>query len=196
MTLTIDYGYIMKSVCNLENIKDCTSIFLSIVTGVSVIKGLNYLKGLKEKTNAATFTFWSQFRIRIYELMNWLEADNTLIDNLYELKLRDAWESELTQDSDRVEIYKEKVKETIEYIEKTPDQMPAYIGWTSDYTKIIGFLNDLIQYDICNPKKYFKFSSNQTIKDKKQYCDDICKTMRKLCEKIEQKQREIEKDIL
>lgn len=192
MVLSMDFCHIIeKIISNLENIKDCSIIFLNFMTGVIAIRGLNYLKGLKEKTNAATFTFWSQFRYRIYELMNWLESDNTLIDNLYDPKIRKAWESQLTQDMERTKQFKEKVQNAITYIESTPDQMPAYIGWTSDFNEIVSFLNDIIQYDICDEKKHFKFIKRQSLKDKKQYCADKCNVMRRLCTEIEKRQKEL-----
>ncbi|MCI9175857.1 MAG: hypothetical protein HFH49_13130 [Lachnospiraceae bacterium] len=95
--------------------------------------------------------------------MNWLKEDDTLINNLYDSKIRKTWESELSQDDNRTEEYKVIAKKTIEYIEKTQDQMPAYIGWTSDFNIIVEFLNDLIQYDICDAKRYFKFISHKTL---------------------------------
>lgn len=192
MLYIYNFFHILQTVYGFETIKDCTQVFVNIVTGMSIIKGFNYLKSLKDKTNSATFTFWSQFRIRIHELKNWLEADETLINNLYDPKIRATWEGELSQGEERVEKYKEKIKQTISYIENTPDQMPAYEGWTSDYNKIIVFLYDMIQYDICNSESYFKFVSAQTINDRKQYCKDICNTMTRMCEKIEQRQAKVE----
>lgn len=183
-------------ISNLSEIKNCSNVFLNIVTGVGIIKGFNYLKELKAKKSAATFTFWSQLRIRVYELLNWLQEDYSLIDNLYDSNIRNSWESSLSPNKDRIESYKKKVEEVIIYIESTPDQMPAYIGWTADYTKILEFLNDLIQYDICNAKEYFKFTKDETINHRNDYCKNICEIMKRLCNEIENKQKEIEEKLL
>lgn len=93
---------IMNCILNLGNWKTFSSIFLSVITGVSIIKGLGYLKNYKEKTNAATFTFWTQLRMRIFVLMRWLEEDNSLVNNLFSPSSKDTWESDLSQQSKRI----------------------------------------------------------------------------------------------
>lgn len=176
---------------SLADFKDVTIICLNIITGVGLIRGFFYLKSLKEKRYAATFTFWIHLRIRLKELLSWLENENGLICNLYDSKIVAEWESFLPPEKERIVEFKMKVEETIQYIKSTPDQMPAYKGWTADYNVLIDFLNDVIQYDICNSKKYFKFKKG-TMSDMKTYCDSVCNSIRKLCNNIEEKQNDIE----
>lgn len=182
--------------CIVDQLNDLSTIFLSIVTGVSIIRGIGYLKSYKDRKNAATFTFWSQLRMRLIKLFNWLDNDHSLLDNLYPEDLRNSWESNLQAEAERVAEFKKGVQETIQYIESTSDQMPVYIGWTEDYNKLIEFLYDIIQYDICNPNKYFKFKENKSLRDREQYCVFMCELIKKMCAQIEQKQKDIERHII
>lgn len=180
---------------NLETWKNISGIFLSTVTGVSIIKGVGYLKDFKEKTNAATFTFWTQLRMKLFVLMKWLEEDNSLVNNLYSPSSKDTWESDLSQSSNRIQEFQDKVKNLIHYIETTSDQMPAYNGWIADYNFIFHFLSDIIQYDICNAQEFFKYNDERSIQHRTEYCNKVCKAMKRMCEGIETRQQKVEKEI-
>ena len=184
--------YVLDS---LYYIKDVASIFLSIVTGVGIIRGFYYLKTYKDKTHMATFTFWLQLKIRLTELSSWLKNDMGLVCNLYSQESKRAWESSLAPDEIRIRQFKENVEETIRYMKTTPDQMPAYNGWMKDYNILIDFLNDVVQYDICNSSKYFKFTEQKSEKDMEDYCNKICQSIDNLCDQINKKQIEIEKEL-
>lgn len=180
----------------LSNVKDITDVFLKVVTMMGLIRGMFYLKTLKEKTSAATFSFWSQFRVRIFELSKWLCDDYELLDNLYETSTRRTWEGALSSKKDRKEEFKKKIEELIIFLKSAPDQMPAYIGWTRDYYTLLEFLNDVVQYDICNKDDCFKFSGEISLKQRNEYCENIRKTIDRLCKEIEEKQIQTEKKLL
>lgn len=194
------YCYLWHILCktwnNIASFKDITSILLNIITGVSIIKGIGYLKGLKEKTNSATFNFWSQLRARIKELLSWLREDYNLLANMYEGVARDAWESELGPKQERIKQFKQLVEETLKFIKSTPDQMPAYKGWTNDYNFVVSFLNDVVQYDILNANEYFKYKGQISKTERDRNCQEICDVMERLCNSITDKQIEIENKIL
>lgn len=182
----------ISSIINISSIKDISSIILNIITGVSIIKGIGYLKGLKEKTNNATFSFLIQLRVRIWELYSWLSDDPSLIDNMYEPIARRSFGSDLSAKSKRISIFKKKIQETLNYIQSTPDQMPAYKGWTKDYNIIVSFLNDAIQFDISNGNEYFKYKGQVYKSERDSNCKIVCDAMKRLCNKIEERQLEIE----
>lgn len=184
---------IAKDMNFIDVISNLVSIFVGVVTGVSLIIGLRYVKSFKDKTTTATFTFWSQISIRLHEISLLLNSNNTLIDNLYSTISRTDWE-ELGRSED-IKLFKEKIEAVIEYIEKTPDQMPAYIGWTDDYVKLTDFLYDMIIYDICDPDKSFKFEELKTKEDRSNYCNEMCQLMNRICDKIHTRQKDIEKKI-
>lgn len=178
---------------NINDIKTFSEIILNIALGVGAVKGLIFLKSFQEKRAAATFTFWLQLKVRMMEIKGWIENDKKLVNYLFDEESRSTWESESSEVSPRLSAFKEIIVETIQFVKKTPDQIPAYCGWTDDYTEFIKFLEDTIQYDICNGGDYFKFYSPQTVADRDAYCDNICKILGRMCDEIERKQKEIEK---
>lgn len=166
-----------------------------MVLGVSAIKGLAYLKTHKEKREMATFTFWTHFRIRVMEIERWLNNDYNLINYFFDENSRSTWESESGDDELRLQFFKGIVEETIQFMKKTPDQMPAYIGWSDDYTEFMLFLNDIIQFDICNGEDYFKFQKEGNTEKRDEYCKRICEIMNRICDGILDEQRKIEEGI-
>lgn len=180
---------------NIGNLKDISYIILNLALGVGAFKGLGYLKTYREKRNAATFTFWVQLRVRMMEIKSWLATDYSLIDYLYDEKIRGTWESESTADIQRIICFKKIVEESIQFIKTSSDQIPAYVGWTDDYNKFIAFLNDLIQFDISDGDNYFKYEEESNISDRNQYVIDICEIIDRMCQEIVIKQKSIENEL-
>ena len=176
-------------------IKDYVDIVTKILTGVIAILGLGYLKPLKEKTVTATFNFWSQLRTRLKRISQWLKSNDGLLDNMYSDEAKDSWESHLTPAKDKIVAFKNLVEDTIKYAENANDQMPAYIGWSDDYNKLLETLSDMLIYDISNCNSGFKFTTTKTDKERKEFCEDICNTINRICDGIELKQKSIEVDI-
>lgn len=180
---------------NIGNLKDMSYIFLNLGLGVGAFRGLRYLKTYKEKRDAATFTFWVQLRVRMMEIKSWLESEYSLVNCLYDKNIRSTWEGESGADDKRIEIFKELVQETLEFIKSSSDQIPAYTGWTDDYNKFIAFLTDVILFDISNGDNYFKFEENCSINERNKYIEEICTTIERICERIVLKQQNIENDL-
>ncbi len=178
-----------------ELIETYANIVVSILTGVVAILGLGYLKPLKDKTKAATFTFWSQISVRIMVIRKWIEANNGVLDNMYSPAAKKEW-TMLSPDEEQINQFKEIVQNTLDYIKNANDQMPAYHGWSEDYAKLIDYLGDMLIYDIANSNDYFKFNVSTTDEDRKKYCSEICKTIDKICSEIKKRQKKIEKKII
>lgn len=170
-------------------------ITLDIITMMGIIIGLGCLKVLRDKTYGATFGFWTQFYNRVYELLKWLEDDKSIIDNLYSPQARKPWASNLAPSGSRTREFKERVEEMLKFLEESSDQMPAYIGWTTDYNFLIDFFYDVKQYDICDASDSFKFCTPVDISERDRYCEKIVKTMTHMCHGIKQRQNAIEKRI-
>lgn len=86
-------------------------------------------------------------------------------------------------------------QKTLALIDTATDQMPAYRGWTEDYSKLIVFLDDLFQYDICNAREKFKYSGVYQIETRDACVDMACATIKRLLEGIEEAQKSLEKDL-
>lgn len=180
---------------NTESLKNCAIIFLNIVSGVSIIKGLGYLKMYKEKLATATFTFWSHFNIMLTQIRKDLENDYALINNLYDIRSRSSWENGISSNSSNVEQFYNQIKELLNYLKTTPDQMPAYKGWTDDFDNLKEFLTDAIEFDIRDSEKSFKFNGIYDINDRNEYVKNILSKMNNLLSGIERKQKNVESQI-
>lgn len=179
----------------IDNLEKIINIGLNFITGVGIIIGLGYLKSLRDKTYNATFGFWAQFYNRIYELLRWLKEDNSVINNLYSPQARKPWENDLAEVSDRTKEFKEKVNDILDFLMHEADQMPAYVGWASDYNKLLEFFYDIVQYDICNTNKCFKFWKPVDIEERNKYCEEVINTMENVCIGIKKRQKILEKRI-
>lgn len=178
----------------LNNVDTIVEILISIITGVSVILGLHYLKSLKEKYTVATFTFWSQINVRIVLLCSLLKEEKRFLNNMYPQDIQANWEtSNLSQK--RVKEYQDLVKDTLNFLKSTDDQMPAYVGWSEDFKEFIQFLTNIIQYDICNSTGQFVENVSGIISERDTYWENVCSVMERLQAGINKKQKEIEEEI-
>lgn len=185
----------LHTIHNIDYIGKIIEIGLDIVTGVGIIVGLRSLKALKDKTYVAAFGFWSQFYNRVYELLRWLKTDNSIISNLYSPQARRGWENDLVEVSDRTKEFKKKVNDILDFLVHEADQMPAYVGWATDYNKLLEFFYDIVQYDICNTSECFKFWKPVDIEERDKYCEEIINTMENICGGIKKRQKILEKRI-
>lgn len=172
-------------------ISDSVEIMSKIVIGVVSIIGITYIKPLKDKTLTATFTFWSQLKVRLIEIRVRLEADKGILWNIYERKPQEKLAPAMT----RVKEIKEEIQNTLDYIKKTPDQMPAYQGWSRDYTQLISLLEDCLVYDICDDNHHFKPVASDS-GDLVDYNTEICTIIDKICSEIDRRQKYLEKKIV
>lgn len=175
----------------LDSFSSVAGIFLSIVTGVSMIFGMRYLKSLKEKKLAASFSFWSQIKLKIIRLHNYLLWNKEIINNLYSSESRIRWEEKEVA-MQQLQEFKELAVDILNYLDKTPDQMPAYIGWSKDMLEFIDFLSKIVQYDICNNNSMFIKDGIVEKAERDAYYAEICNTMQSLIDGIQIGQNKLE----
>lgn len=178
----------------LEPVNMIAGIFLSIVTGVSMIFGMRYLKSLKEKKLSASFSFWSQIKLKIIRIHNYMLWNKEIINNFYSVDSRLQWEENEVA-IEQLQEFKQLAEEILEYLDQTEDQMPAYNGWSKDMVELIDFLSKVVQYDIC--KSDDLFFTNEVVE--KEYRDayyaDICRIMQSLIDGIQKGQSELERKL-
>lgn len=177
----------------LSKIEVIAGIITSMAGGVCAIKGIGYLNSLKEKTRFATFSFWTQFSIRLRIIRNRLDGNPAMINNLYAEKTREKWNGELRLPNmhELEELYG-TVKDTLDFMLHTTDQMPAYSGWTEDYNRLLEFFDRIIRYDIRKPDELFCYFSDESMKDRNNICSDICEIMDRLIQRINEQQEHTE----
>ena len=141
------------------------------------MKGIGYLETLKEKKAAATFSFWSQLTVRLCELKTALYYDIRILNGLYSENIRKLWANTSGAPSNIVNKFYQDAHETLLFIKSASDQMPAYKNWMEDYKELIAFLVDVIQYDIRDLGRGFKFTTEENCIDPIDYRDSICQTI-------------------
>ncbi len=181
---------------NSDNIKNVAEVFAAIIGGVCAIRGIYWLKGLRDKKIAATFGFWSQLAIKLKMLKKRLENNHNLINNLYSSEVKKYWHNiSAPPEQEPLDEFKGLVEEILSFIKDAPDQMPAYRGWTDDYSKLVDFLDDILYYDVSVSDAMFKFEDSCSAEDRDKYIDATCEIVSHLIEEIEKTQKSIEKEL-
>lgn len=175
----------------LENIGQFFTVANSLLAVVVIIIGLNWLKPLKEKQKAASFTFWSQIYIRLVKISSYIKSNPNCLFYWYSSTARAEWHGILAPALNEFLPLKTMVEETLSFLQKAEDQMPAYYGWTNDYSNLLNNFTDIIVYDICLNTK-FKFQEVVSYSDYLERHKSIYSLIDLMCEKIKTKQISIE----
>ena len=132
-----------------EIIKSLAEVFAAIAGGVCAIKGIFLLRNLKERKLMATFGFWSQLVIKLRMLKKRLEHSPALVNNLYSPKAHELWPNIAAPlEADEIDEFISISNEVLLFVKAASDQIPAYVGWTDDYSNLIDFLDDVLYYNI------------------------------------------------
>ena len=128
------------------------------------------------------------------QLSLYISCDVGVLDNLYSSDSRKNWDI-LSPDDSRIEEFKSIVNEALNFLKRSPDQMPAYNGWSKDYGELIKFLNDVIVFDVCNNDQHFKFYDEKTLEERNKYAKEIQDLIQKMHSGIAKKQESIESQL-
>ena len=177
---------------NASNINNLTQSLITILGSILAITGIQYLNVLKKKKTEVEFSYWTQLLIRLNQILNRLNTNEALINNFYSHECRNSWETVgASVRSEDIKDFIDIVQETIEFIKNTPDQIPAYQGWTTDYKTITVFLDDIFLFDILNPDEHFKYSSG-SIEDRERENELIKRALNRMTKEIEEHQKKTE----
>lgn len=179
----------------LDQMDQILKITNSLLALVVIIIGLSWLKPLKEKQSEASFTFWSQLRIRLFRICGHIKSNDQCLYYLYAPEARSDWDAILAPDPDKFRSLKDTVEEALTFLQNAKDQIPPYSGWTDDYTELLGHLTDIIVYDICNSIEKFKFKDPVEYSNLSRTQESICILIDSMCKKIVSKQENIEKKL-
>lgn len=178
-----------------EYIDKGLSLSNSLFALVVIIIGLSWLKPLKEKQSAASFTFWSQLRIRLIKVQSHLMAEDNCLYYLYDPEVSKGWKDTLAPNPESFRFLRNVIEETLNFLQGADDQMPPYPGWTNDYTNLLEYFTDIIAYDICDSKAKFKYTNPVEYSDLTESRNNICRLIESICTQIKSKQLSIEKKL-
>lgn len=196
----MEYLVAVKNICQteasgadiLESIEQGLSFAHSLFALVVIVIGLSWLKPLKEKESAASFTFWSQLRIRLIKIHSHLMANDMCLYYLYDPLVSRQWDGVLAPKSETFRSLRDAVDETLIFLQGAKDQMPAYPGWTKEYTELLEYLTDIVAYDICESTAKFKYKEMVEFSNLSVLRSNICNLIESICMKIEARQLSIE----
>lgn len=179
----------------LEYIEQGLAFANSFFPLVVIIIGLSWLKPLKEKQRAASFTFWSQLRVRLIKIHSHLRANDMCLYYLYDPSVCRQWDGVLAPEPEIFRSLRDAVDETLDFLQGADDQMPPYSGWTSEYTRLLEYFTDIIAFDICESSAKFKYKEKAEYSDLSKLQNKLCELIESICAKIESKQLFIERKL-
>ena len=151
-------GFYINESQSIINILTIISSLLSI--GL-VIYGVTSLGRFKEKKDSASFTYWTQFRIHVVMMKEYLEKYPQICDNIWNTESRRCAAREGAIVKGVLKEFQDECTNFLDFVKGASDQIPAYRGWTKDYSEVITCTTDMIVYDVTDSTHKFKhrFSS-------------------------------------
>lgn len=187
----------------IDNLTKLTACIAAIVALATAIIALTSIGRYRDKIDSATFSFWSQLRFGIISLHDRLDANHAIIKNMYRINgTYDTTNSPLVDELELEDFY-QSAAQLLKKIETADNQVPVYIGWTSDFTELVKFLIDVQRYDIRKTDEKFKKTYNITTdidqakadKEMNECVKEILRIMDELQIEIGRKQEQIEEKI-
>lgn len=173
----------------VEVIKNIVAIGTFVVSVMSYFTVYRY----SARMTAASFTYWSQLRIRLIRINTMLREE--YLNNMYQPEEIRDFNGDLPSDFELSEFYK-LLTECEEYIRHTTqDQLPAYTGWSDDMKNLQKFISDAICNDIREPQKYYITCSEEEPKTPKEYFELVRPSIERIILGIDMEQRRIENRI-
>ncbi len=189
----------------IGTIESISLIILNIILGVTAIKGFSYLLDLRDKTLGATFNYFALLKIRI-ETLKKFASQTDIFANMCDVDIRSKLGVDVV-DEELLKELKAMMDELYNFLKSTPDQMPAYPGWTDDIDKLCSFILDAQYFDITNPNEKFKFKNDDFVDDSfdysvsksvteyRKYVDNHIENMNNIIGGITNKQHKVEDKI-
>lgn len=136
------------------------TILIELLVAVAGVYGIRYFYKLKVKNYNATFGYYSRLKVRLHKLLTILnkEYKDYILDRFVQEEYRPDVNLEQAGNIkyDIIELATD-AKETLAFLKKEDDQMPASEDWNKHIDVLLDFLEDCerIQDD-----KFFKWQSD------------------------------------
>ncbi len=133
----------------LRSVRNIISAVTSVLLSVVGVFGIGYLSKMRENNVNATFSYYSQLYVRLHLLSSILEEyKSEFLDRLLPSGSRaeidparsDAVKSAMT-------ILYSQAKETISFLQRTDNQVPAGLSWSNELNIFLELLEDCLQME-------------------------------------------------
>lgn len=187
----IDYlTYMLISSNYWDNVESFSNILVNIVVIIGGVVGLLYYKKLKERQSNAVFSYLTQLEVRLKQLqLIYLSYEDYLMERFIpDAKRVEDVNATLTFINKIVKEFANNALETLNFLRKSQEQMPASKDWVVKYDLLIEFLFDAYHLSIEN---YFKWMSDDEKVLRKQYAEKHKKNLEEILNDIKNEQEKI-----
>lgn len=101
---------------------------------------------LRQKRVESVFSFETQLYAQLCEIKALLEGNDRILTNLYSPAVRKEWSDTRGVLGPEATRFYNSAQELLNFIKSTPNQVPIYETWPTDYTGLIKFLIDVLHF--------------------------------------------------
>ncbi len=179
---------------SLEDLESLIGIITNLLITITGVCAIRYFHKLKEKSYNATFSYYSRLLVRLKKIESLLDNYR---DQIIEKFLPENERSEInpalkkTFDNAIVALTSAS-EETLDFLRKESDQMPASRDWPLHYASLLDFL------ELCTNLTNEKYFNPAFVNDKKQVQKKICEGKQNIEVMIEQilnKQKDVSRKL-
>ena len=167
------------------------AIVTNLILAVVGVIGISYIKKMKEKRYASTFSFCARLKIRLHIMKTIMdEHKDFILDQLIPVGNRKKIDISLESIKQNAKNQMcETAKDTIEFLKNSEDQMPASEGWTDKCSTLFEFLEDYSR--LSDNFEHLEWEGNYSNK-KEEYYTKHYSNITSMLKDIEEQQKDIE----
>ncbi len=171
----------------LENIEIISNIAVDFVVVLGGVLGFLYLKKLKEKQVNAVFNYLTQLQVRLKKLYTiYVTYEDSIMEHFIpQTKRREEVDGKSSFIDQIVTEFAKNALETLNFLSKSQEQMPASKDWTSKYEILIEFLVDAEHLSI---ETFYKWIDDDEKKRRQIYAKKHKKNLKGLLNDIREEQ--------
>lgn len=169
-------------------------IIIEIIVALAGVYGIRYFYKLRIKNYNATFGYYTRLKVRLHKMQTILnkEYKDYILDRfVQEIHRKDINMEQAANINADIEELASNAKETLSFLKKEDEQMPASEDWNQYYNVLLDFLEDC---ERIMDAKYYKWESNFS-NNKGNYYKLHNENLKKMIECIDQQQALLQKKI-
>lgn len=190
----LNFFQTLASYDDIQNIESYTNIIENLVIILGGVMGITFFRHLRNKQENAIFSYLTQLQVRIKTLYEIFEQYHTPIMERFvpQTSRRTDITGQTTFIDEIIQNFVSTAQETLDFLEKTDDQMPASKNWPELFNCLIEFLLDV---KCLSMDTFHKWSQSNCEQLKKDYYDKHKANLEAILNAIDKNQNKIVKRI-
>lgn len=188
------FFHTLASYDDIQNIESYTNIIENLIIFVGGIMGIIFWRRLRNKQENAIFSYLTQLQVRIKTLYEIFEQYHTSIMERFlpQTSRRTDITSQTTFIDGIIRSFVTEADETLKFLEKTDDQMPASKNWPQLFNCLIEFLLDAKYLSM---DTFYKWPQGNYEQLKDNYYNKHIENLKSILAAIDENQKKIIKHI-